>query len=323
MNTFGRVFRVSVFGESHGPCVGVVIDGCPPGVPLGPEALEPDLARRRPGAFGTTARAEADAPEILSGVHEGFSTGAPIAIAFANGDAESSTYAPRRSVPRPGHADLPARQKYRGFADHRGGGHFSGRLTAGIVAAGAVARRILHPAIVEARLCEAGGSPDVDAEVRAAVETGDSVGGVIACRVAPVPAGLGEPFFDSVEAVIAHAVFSIPGVKGIEFGAGFAGTRMRGSAYNDPILDAKGTTEGNNAGGVNGGIANGNEIAFRVAVRPTASIRLPQRTVDLDAGRAVTISVEGRHDACFALRVPVVVEAMAAIALADLLLVGR
>lgn len=323
MNTFGRVFRVSVFGESHGPCVGVVIDGCPPGLPLAPATFVPDLDRRRPGAFGTTARAEADAPEILSGVHAGFSTGAPIAIAFANADAEPSAYAGYRSIPRPGHADLPARRKYRGFADHRGGGHFSGRLTAGIVAAGAIARQVIRPAVVEARLREAGGSPDVDAAVRAAVAAGDSVGGVIECRVANAPAGLGEPFFDSVEAAIAHAAFSIPGVKGIEFGAGFAGARLRGSAYNDPILDADGATASNNAGGVNGGIANGNEIVFRVAVRPTASIRLPQRTVDLDNGRAATIAVAGRHDACFALRVPVVVEAMAAIALADLLLVGR
>jgi chorismate synthase len=323
MNTFGRVFRVSVFGESHGPCIGVVIDGCPPGMSLDPAGFEPDLARRRPGGQGTTSRVEADVPKILSGVHAGVSTGAPISIAFDNTDVDSSSYARYGAVPRPGHADLPARFKYRGCADPRGGGHFSGRLTTGIVAAGTVAKKIIHPAIARARLCEACGSEDVAEAVRAAVEAGDSVGGVIECRVENVPAGLGEPFFDSVESVLAHAMFSIPGVKGIEFGAGFEGARMRGSAYNDAIIDASGATATNNAGGVNGGIANGNEIAFSVAVRPTASIRVPQRTVNLDSGQGEIVSVQGRHDACFALRVPVVVEAMTAIALADLLLVGR
>jgi chorismate synthase len=296
----------------------VVIDGCPPGLPIDARSFETDLARRRPGRPGTTKRIEADRPLIASGVHSGFTTGAPIVINFENRDVDSSSYADRRNRPRPGHADLPAARKFKGFADHRGGGHFSGRLTVGIVAAGVIAKKIVAPVKIRAELLEAGGTAGIRAAVRRAQEQGDSVGGVVECVASGVPVGLGEPFFDSVESTIAHAAFSIPGIKGIEFGAGFDGAAMKGSAYNDAIIDPDGRTKTNHAGGINGGIANGNEIVFRVAVRPTSSIRIPQTTVDLAGGGSAEITVEGRHDACFALRLPVILEAMVAIVLADL-----
>ncbi|HPW17428.1 MAG TPA: chorismate synthase, partial [Candidatus Aminicenantes bacterium] len=243
MNSFGRLFRIEIFGESHGREAGVIVDGCPAGVPLAAEDFLADLGRRKPGAPGTTARREPDAPLVRSGVHNGLTTGAPILVAFENTDVRSEDYAGFRDLPRPGHADLVARRKFGGFHDPRGGGHFSGRITVGLVAAGVVAKKLIRPAAVECALLEAGGSPDIDDAVRAAGEAGDSVGGLLECRVRELPAGLGEPFFDSVESLIGHAVFAIPGVKGVEFGSGFACTRMRGSQANDALLDAGGATE--------------------------------------------------------------------------------
>jgi chorismate synthase len=317
MNAFGTLFRVALFGESHGPRVGTIVDGCPAGLRLDPTDLLPDLARRRGGAIGTTARVEADLPEIESGVHRGRTTGAPILIAFANGDARPEAYAEAAKIPRPGHADWAARLRHRGFNDPRGGGHFSGRLTVGLVAAGAIAKKLLAPAEVHARLLEAGGRSDFEAAAAEAVAARDSIGGVVECRATGISPGLGEPFFDGVEAGVAHALFSIPGVKGVEFGAGFAGARMRGSAYNDAILDASGRTETNRAGGLNGGLTNGNEIVVRLAVRPAASIGVPQRSVNLETGTPAAIVTIGRHDPCIALRVPVIAEAAVAVALAD------
>ena len=320
MNTFGHSFRVSLFGESHGDCVGAVIDGCPPGLPLSAEDLVPDIERRKPGGPGGTPRREPDVPEFRSGILNGRATGAPLTIIFANRNACPGDYEALRDVPRPGHADLVARVKFGGFNDPRGGGHFSGRLTLPLVAAGAVAKKILSPACLKAVLLEAGGSADIDGTVRAAAIEGDSVGGIVECRGSGFPAGLGEPFFDSVESVIAHAVLAVPGIVGIEFGAGFAVSRMRGSAANDVPVDVRGTTRTNNSGGINGGIANGNEIVFRTAVKPPSSIRREQDSIDLRTGLSVRLSVPGRHDACIALRIPVVVEAAAAVALADLTL---
>lgn len=324
MNSFGRQFRVSILGESHGHGIGAAIDGCPAGVPLVPGDFEPDLARRRPGAKGTTPRREADVPRLLSGVFEGRTTGAPLLVWFDNADVRSSAYDKLRSTPRPGHADLVARQKFGGFNDYRGGGHFSGRLTAALVAAGTVAKRLMPEVRLETTLVEAGGSTDVEAAVEAALRAKDSIGGVVECRVTGVPLGLGEPFFDSAESLLAHAVFAIPAIKGVEFGAGFAASRMRGSESNDEIVDASGRTRTNHAGGINGGITNGNELVLRVAVKPTSSISRTQRTVDLESGEQVELEVTGRHDACIALRVPVVLEAAVAIVLADLLMLeGR
>jgi chorismate synthase len=321
VNTLGRLLRVSVLGESHGACVGVLLDGVPAGLPLEAADFEPDLARRRGGsAPGTTPRREDDAPLLQSGIHRGRTTGAPLLILFGNRNTDSSAYDAFRATPRPGHADLVALQKFGGFNDPRGGGHFSGRLTAGLVAAGVVAKKLLAPVRVEARLLEAGGTTDVERAVKEAMACGDSVGGVVECRVDGLPPGLGEPFFDSVESLLAHAAFAIPAVKAVEFGDGFEACRRRGSQVNDPILDASGRTSSNHAGGVNGGITNGNELVLRVGVKPTSSIRAAQATVDLSTGSPATLTVEGRHDACIALRVPVVLEAAAACVLADLLL---
>ena len=317
MNSVGRVFRVSVAGESHGPAIAVLIDGCPPGVPLTVGEFAADLARRRGGRRGTTARVEEDVPEILSGLFNGRTTGSPLLMLFRNRDAQPGAYGDLVHTPRPGHADWTAWFRSGGFNDPRGGGHFSGRLTVAVVAAGVVAKKLIAPAEVQAHLIEAGGSTDIDTSVERARADGDSIGGLIECRASGVPPGLGEPFFDSLESLISHAVFAVPAVKGIEFGAGFAAARMRGSEMNDVILDVSGRTASNHAGGINGGLSNGNEIVFRVAVKPASSIAKPQRTVDLETGNAVEIRIGGRHDACIALRVPVVIEAATAIVLAD------
>lgn len=237
-----------------------------------------------------------------------------------NKDIDSGAYEQLRRTPRPGQADLAACLKYGGFNDYRGGGMFSGRLTAGLVAAGAIAKKLVAPTTVEANLIEAGGSAEIGRAIEAAVAAGDSIGGIIECRAGAVPSGLGEPLCDSVESLISHLVLSIPGVKGIEFGAGFACARMAGSEYNDEIISADGRTKTNDAGGINGGITNGNDLVFRVAVRPTASIAKSQHTVDLETGERRELTIGGRHDVCFAVRVPVIVEAATAIVLADLML---
>jgi chorismate synthase len=317
MNSLGRIFRVSVAGESHGPAIGVLIDGCPPGVPLAVEDFAADLDRRRGGRPGTTARREDDVPEILSGVYNGRTTGTPILAVVHNRDVRPEAYAELVHTPRPGHADWTAWHKYGGFNDPRGGGHFSGRITVALVTAGVVAKKLLAPAEVDAHIVEVGGTADFASLLERVRAEGDSLGGIIECRASGVPAGLGEPFFDSLESLISHAVFAVPAVKGIEFGAGFAAARMRGSELNDPILDAAGRTATNHSGGINGGISNGNDIVFRVVVKPTSSIGLPQRTVDLRTGEPTEIRVGGRHDACIALRAPVVIEAVTAIVLAD------
>jgi chorismate synthase len=317
MNSLGRIFRVSVAGESHGPAIGVLIDGCPPGVPLAVEDFAADLDRRRGGRPGTTARREDDVPEILSGVYNSRTTGTPILAVVHNRDARPEAYAELAHTPRPGHADWTAWHKYGGFNDPRGGGHFSGRITVALVTAGVVAKKLIAPAEVDAHIVEVGGTADFASLLERVRAEGDSLGGIIECRASGVPAGLGEPFFDSLESLISHAVFAVPAVKGIEFGAGFAAARMRGSELNDPILDAAGRTATNHSGGINGGISNGNDIVFRVVVKPTSSIGLPQRTVDLRTGEPTEIRVGGRHDACIALRAPVVIEAVTAIVLAD------
>jgi chorismate synthase len=323
MNSFGRVFRVSMIGESHGSCVGVLIDGCPAGIPLSVEDFSADLTRRRSGAKGTTPRQETDIPIIRSGVFNGKSTGAPLLILFDNNDTKSTDYEKLRDTPRPGHADFVAVKKFGGFNDYRGGGHFSGRLTAAYVAAGVIAKKIIGSITVEAKILEIGGSSDIEAKIDEAVSEGDSVGGVIECRANGLPVGLGEPFFDSVESALAHAVFAIPAVKGIEFGSGFSSAKLKGSQMNDEILNVQGKTGTNNAGGINGGITNGNELIFRIAVKPTSSIKKEKQTVSLSTGENVSLSVAGRHDACIALRVPPVLEGATAVVLADLMLLAQ
>jgi len=320
MNTFGRIFRLSLFGESHGETVGVLIDGCPAGLPLTAADFAADLGRRRPGAAGTTPRRESDRPLIQSGVRKRMTTGAPILIRFLNENPRSGDYESLRDLPRPGHADFVAGRKYGRFHDYRGGGRFSGRLTVALAAAGVVAKKLLGEIRITAFLAEAGGSPEIDGAVAAALREKDSIGGIVECRAEGVPAGLGEPFFDSAESLFSHLIFAVPGIKGIEFGSGFAGSRMRGSRHNDLFLDQSGKTCSNYAGGFNGGITNGNDLVFRVAVKPPSSIPQKQATVNLRSGKSATLLIAGRHDACFALRVPVIIEAAAAVVLADLML---
>ena len=323
MNSFGKVFRVSVFGESHGRAIGVLIDGCPPGIKLSPDDFMQDLSRRRSGAKGTTPRSETDTPDILSGVFNGITTGAPLMLMTRNSDRRPGDYDEFRNIPRPGHADYTAAVKYSGFADMRGSGHFSGRITWGLVAAGVIAKIILQPSLVKAKLISAGGIDDIEKAVSNALSEGDSIGGIIECRISDPHKALGEPFFYPVESAISHAVFAIPAVKGIEFGSGFRAASMKGSEHNDSFVDETGKTLTNNAGGINGGITNGNEIVFRVAVKPTSSIAVKQQTFDFGRKEMTWLNVKGRHDTCIALRAPVIVEAAAAIALADLLMIDR
>jgi chorismate synthase len=323
MNSFGVIFRVSVFGESHGPAIGVVIDGCPPGLPLATDDFIPDLTRRQSGSKGTTKRQEADIPEILSGVHEGFTNGAPVTVITRNRDRISSDYEGFKDIPRPGHADFTSKMKYSGFADMRGSGHFSGRITWGLVAAGVIAKMIAGKSEINASLISAGGSTDIEKALDEAIAKNDSIGGIIECVVKDPPVALGEPFFYSFESALSHLVFSIPAIKGIEFGSGFDAASMKGSEHNDPFIDGKGKTATNKAGGLNGGITNGNDIIFRVAVKPTSSIGVEQNTFNFTEGKMDILKVTGRHDTCIALRMPVIVEAVTAIAMADLILIDR
>lgn len=323
MNTFGRQFRVTIFGESHGPCVGILIDGCPAGLSIEQHEFVRDLDRRRGGRKGTTPRRETDIPLLKTGIFNGTTTGMPILILFENRDTDSEAYERIRFTPRPGQADFVASQKFGGFNDYRGGGHFSGRLTAGLVAAGVIAKKLIDPVKVEAKLVEAGGLSDIEGAIDTAVENRDSIGGIVECVASNLSTGLGEPFFDSVESLISHLVFSIPAVRGIEFGAGFAAARMKGSEHNDEIVNLQGTTRTNHAGGVNGGITNGNDVRFRVAVKPTSSLSTLQHTIDMRTGEPADLVVGGRHDICIALRVPVIVEAVTAIVFADLLLLEQ
>jgi chorismate synthase len=327
MNSFGKLFRISIFGESHGESVGIVIDGCPAGIPLKQADFEADFSRRKSGAKGTTPRQEPDTPRIMSGVFNDRTTGAPLMILFENTDTRSRDYSNLKDIPRPGHADFTAHHKFGGYQDYRGGGHFSGRLTLGVVAAGVLAKKMIAPTTISSTIVEVGGSSDIESALDRAIENQDSIGGIIECTISSVPLGLGEPFFDSVEAVMSHMIFSIPAIKGIEFGAGFRAAKMTGIEHNDNIVSTVGTTETNHAGGVNGGISNGNEICFRVAVKPTSSTHQTQRSINMVTGQMEDLSIEGRHDTCIALRVPVVVEAAAAIVMADFMLqaqqVGR
>lgn len=355
-NAFGNAFRIALSGESHSPLMSVEIQGVPEGIPLAPADFTADIDRRRPGRKGTTSRTEKDIPEIVRGVEGGLTTGTTLKLVFNNDNVDPSAYRQFTDIPRPGHADWVRRIKYGVDGLTSGGGMFSGRMTLPVVAAGVVAKKIIAPVLVEAALTEVGGrrlfrdnagyagpdrifpdsaaaveqQPD-DADVLASPEAldaflaevaseGDSVGGVVECVCTGVPAGLGEPFFYPMEAAISQMVFSVPGIRGIEFGDGFGASRMRGSQHNDPITDIAGHTSRNGAGGINGGITNGNPLVFRVAVKPTSSIARPQTTINLATGRLEELSIKGRHDVCFALRVPVVIESAASIVLCDAIL---
>jgi chorismate synthase len=323
MNSFGRLFRVTIFGESHGSNVGITLDGVPAGLPLTFKDFVDDLDRRRAGAKGTTPRKEADLPKLITGSFKDRTTGAPLTILFENTNIRSKDYNALQDTPRPGHADFVAHSKYGGFEDYRGGGHFSARLTLCLVGAGVVAKKLIKPILCNAKLIEAGGNTDIKEAIDKAVQEQDSIGGIVECRATGIPIGLGEPFFDSLESLLSHIIFAIPAVKGIEFGSGFQAARMKGSEHNDNILSMDGKTETNHAGGINGGISNGNELVFRVAIKPTSSISKEQRTLNIKTGKINTLKIKGRHDTCVALRAPVIVEAATAIVLADLMLLEQ
>jgi len=321
MNQFGTLFKLQIFGESHGACVGVVIDGCPAGLPLKVEEFVEDMERRKGGKQkGTTPRQEDDMPIFKSGLFNDTTTGAPLTMIFENNNTRSGDYEKQKAVPRPGHADFTAHHKFGGFEDYRGGGHFSGRLTAALVGAGVVAKKLLKEISVKAHIVSIAGEEDVEKGIQKAIEHKDSVGGIVECTVKGLPIGLGEHFFDSVESLISHAVFAIPAIRGIEFGTGFAAANMFGVDHNDAIIDATGKTKTNHAGGVVGGYTNGNDLVFRIAVKPTSSTPKEQITWNWETNEQETFSVKGRHDLCIALRVPVVLEAVTAIVLADLMM---
>jgi len=466
MNSFGRIFRVHIFGESHGPSVGVTIDGCPPGVLLTEEDFNKDLERRKGGIQkGTTPRKEDDIPIFVSGVFNNKTTGAPLTILFHNSNIRSSDYEKQQAIPRPGHADFVAGKKFKGFQDYRGGGHFSGRLTVCLVAAGVIAKKILNltpnpspkergtkdpgyltntpgqwkmvkdyakgnrqiateaeeilwqelrnrkidgckfrrqhavqgyipdficldkklvvevdgsyhdteeqkkldeertkflaangyreirftndevlnqlPIVlkklqealsfgeglgevqIKATIIEIGGEKNIEAGLQKAIDAKDSVGGIIECTVNGLPVGLGEPFYDSAESLISHAVFAIPAIKGIEFGAGFNAAKMLGTQHNDPIINETGQTATNSAGGIVGGITNGNPVVFRIVVKPTSSTPKEQESWNTEASKIEKFSVKGRHDLCIALRVPPVLEAVTAIVILDMMMVNQ
>jgi len=348
-NSLGKLFAITSFGESHGRCVGIIVDGCPAGLPITGEDIQREADKRKPGtSMAATKRAEEDKVEILSGTLNGMTTGAPICLLIWNRDIDSSEYEKARFLARPGHADYTAFIKYGGFNDFRGGGRFSGRITAAFVMAGAIAKKLLDTIGVEvlAHTIELGGikaepkeldeikgtmekNPFKCADLKAAEamakaiekvkQEGDSVGGIIEGIALNVPAGLGEPVFDTLEGGLAKALFAIPAVKGVEFGSGFSAARKRGSENNDPftIKNGKIVTVANNAGGILGGISNGMPLVVRVAIKPTSSIAKSQQTVDLKDMKGASLQVAGRHDVCIVPRAAVVVESMIAVTLCD------
>jgi chorismate synthase len=323
VNNFGTLFKVQIFGESHGECVGITIDGCPAGLPLNVDDFTIDIERRKGGTKGTTPRKEDDIPQLKTGVFNGKTTGAPLTILFENNNTRSTDYEKQRAIPRPGHADFVASKKFGGYEDYRGSGHFSGRLTVCLVAAGVVAKKLLSSLKINATIIEIGGEKDVEKGLQKAIDAKDSVGGIVECKVEGLPIGLGEPFFNSVESLLAHAVFAIPAVKGIEFGAGFAAAKMFGSQHNDALLNDSGETKTNNAGGIVGGLTNGNELVFRIAIKPTSSTPKEQQSLNWETNEVENFSIKGRHDLCIALRVPVVLEAVTAFVLADLMMLEQ
>ena len=329
MNTYGELLKVTIFGESHGAAIGAVIDGLPAGEAIDLEAVRAELRRRAPGSSAlTTQRVETDEPEILSGLYNGVTTGSPLTAVIRNRDARSKDYHPE--LARPSHADYTAAVKFGGHMDLRGSGPFSGRLTACMVFAGAVCRQVLERrgVTIAANAVRVGGAvgtelnDEMKREILDARTAGDSVGCVLECIAAGIPAGVGGLLFGGMESRIAQILYAIPGVKGVEFGLGFALAQMRGSAANDPfrLADGKVVCETNHAGGVNGGITNGMPLVVRMAMRPTPSIALEQRTVDLSTMRETTLSVQGRHDPCLAARAIPVMEAAVAVAVLDAML---
>ncbi len=354
-NSLGKLFRITSFGDSHGDLIGIVIDNCPAGLAITKADIQSELDKRKPGASTlATARKEEDKVEVFSGVLNGHTTGAPICLLVWNKDIDSGAYRKSKFLPRPGHADYTAYMKYGGFNDYRGGGRFSGRITAGFVMAGAIAQKLLGSIGIEvlAHTVEIGGivaqqkdfgeirenitknqvgcadpgaAHEMITAIKKAKEKSDSLGGIIEGIARNVPVGLGEPVFDTLEGELAKALFAIPAVKGVEFGSGFSAARKRGSENNDPftVSDGKIVTTTNNAGGILGGISSGMPIVVRVAVKPTSSIAKGQQTVNMKDLESASLEIKGRHDACIVPRAVAVVEAVMAVSLADFALRAR
>lgn len=326
MNSFGRIFKISIFGESHGECVGILLDGIKPGIKLTSEDFTFDISRRKSGKKGTTPRIEADEVIISSGVFNDYTTGAPILLRFNNTNTKSKDYSNLVTQPRPSHADYTAKVKYDGYNDYRGGGHFSGRLTLGLVAAGVIAKKMLNGVKFNTSLKQLGNETDeskFDELLSKVIEAKDSIGGIVHLEAFGIETGLGEPYFDSLESIISHLMFSVGGVKGISFGIGFNGVSLLGSNFNDPIISSDGKTKTNNNGGINGGISNGNPISLDVFVKPTPSIGVVQQTYNFNEDKVTALEIVGRHDSAIILRAMVVLEACLAIALADLSLIRK
>ena len=325
MNSYGTLFRVTLYGESHQEAIGIVIDGTPSGIKIDETKITHDLNLWKPGAIGTTPRKEADLFKITSGVFNGYSTGSPIHLTIENQNIKSGDYEKLKNQPRPGHADFVANQKYKGFQDFRGGGRFSGRLTAPLVSAGAIAKMIV-PFEFSNKLIQVGSLKDMsklDSYLEKIAVSGDSVGGIVEVTVKNMMVGLGEPFFQKLDSEIGKMMFSVPAVKGVEIGTGFKGLEMLGSELNDQIIDATGKTKTNHSGGVSGGISNGNDLVIRVFIKPTSSIQMKQETFNFETNKVEKLEIGGRHDVCIARRAGIVLENALAIVLADLYLLNK
>jgi chorismate synthase len=325
MNSYGTLFKVTLYGESHQEAIGVVIDGIPAGIAIDETMIALDLKKRQAGAIGTTTRIEPDLFKITSGVFKGYSTGSPIHLMIENVNIRSKDYEHLVNQPRPGHADFVSNIKYKGFQDYRGGGRFSGRLTAALVAAGAIAKMVI-PFQLSNELIQVGSLTDlsqIDSYLEGIASQGDSVGGLIEIKSTNMIVGLGEPFFNKLDAEIAKMMFSIPAVKGVEIGTGFKGLDMKGSSFNDEFIDETGKTKTNNSGGVSGGISNGNDLIIRVMIKPTSSIQKSQETYSFETNQKETLQIGGRHDVCIARRAGIVLENALAIVLADLYLLNK
>ncbi len=322
MNYIGHLFKLHLYGESHSPEIKIVIEGCPAGIKITPDCFVEDLTRRACGSKGTSMRLEKDIPHFCSGITNNISTGKDITISFRNENIKSEDY-DFDGFFRPGHADFTSYKKYKGSKSLKGGGQFSGRMTVALVAAGVIAKKIISPIDISAEIIEIGGQKSYTDILDKAIKDKDSLGGIIRCNIRNVQVGLGEPFFYSIESAISSAIFSIPGIKAIEFGEGIKAAKIRGSEYNDVFIDETGKTTTNNSGGINGGISNSNDIFFRVFVRPTSSIGKTQHTLNFKTGKMGDFTLSGRHDNCFVLRINPVIEAMTAIAMADLMFIAN
>lgn len=325
MNEFGKLLKLNIYGTSHNESFGILMDNVPVGIKLNEEDFLDDLNRRKPSKKYETKRNEEDKPNIKSGLFNGYTNGTPLVIEFNNQNVKSNDYADFVNTPRPSHADFVANKKYHGFNDYRGGGAFSGRLTAGIVCAGVVAKKICGYRF-ETKILQIGSLKDMDQKDKYLEDIAnqkDSIGGIIQIKVKDVPIGLGEPYFYSVESAISQILYSIGSVKGVSFGIGFDGVNLKGSEFNDVIIDKQGHTKTNNNGGINGGISNGNDLIINVFVKPIASIMQEQETFDFKENKMTTLEIQGRHDVSIVERVMVVLEDAVAVALADLYLLNK